>query len=129
MGWKEKMQAAKPSSALFHSLTQEEKAVNAVMADISYHIMDERRRRGMSQKEFAKLLGVSQGMVSRWESCDYNFSLEKAVSLFSRLGLTVELQIRSDEANETQFKQPPQYNAYVVNFPMGVSMDYLGQAV
>ncbi|MCH5279935.1 MAG: helix-turn-helix transcriptional regulator [Lachnospiraceae bacterium] len=29
---------------------------------------------GMTQLEFAKHMGVSQGMVSKWESREYNFT-------------------------------------------------------
>ena len=89
MTLKEKLAAAKPSTELFDCLSKEEKKVNDIMAEISYAIMDERRKRGMSQKEFATLLGVSQGMLSRWEGCDYNFSIQKVVSIFTKLDVDI----------------------------------------
>lgn len=113
MGLKDKLAAAKPGTNLFNCLSQDEKAIGDIMADISYHIMDARRSRGLSQKEFAEILGVSQGMVSRWESCDYNFTLEKAVSIFSKLGLKIEITVSS---NETRFKPPLVPNPPLLRF-------------
>lgn len=82
---KEKLAAAKPSTELFDCLSKEEKKINDIMAEISYTIMEERRKRGMSQKEFAKFLGVSQGMLSRWEGCDYNFSPQEIHFILSTI--------------------------------------------
>lgn len=59
MSLKDKIESATNSNELFSCLTDEEIAVGNIMADISYAIMAERKKRGLSQKEFAKLLKVS----------------------------------------------------------------------
>ena len=35
----------------------------------------------MNQSEFAKYMGVSQSMISKWESGEYNFSCESIAQL------------------------------------------------
>ena len=101
MGLKDKIAAAKTDSDLFDCMSNEDKAINSVMAEISYLIMDERRKMGLSQKEFAEFLGVSQGIVSRWESCDYNFTIQKAVSIFTKLGLEIEISVKDPSSKPT----------------------------
>ena len=46
------------------------------LGKISAIIAKERIDRGLNQKDFAKLLNVSQSMVSKWESENYNFTIE-----------------------------------------------------
>ena len=99
MGLKDTIAAAKTDSDLFDCMSNEDKAINSVMAEISYLIMDERRKRGLSQKEFAEFLGVSQGIVSRWESC--NFTIQKAVSIFTKLGLEIEISVKDPSSKPT----------------------------
>ena len=81
----DKLAAAKPSTELFDCLTKEEKKINDIMAEISYAIMDERRKRGVSQKEFATLLGVSQGTLSMWEGCAHDFSPQEIHFILSTI--------------------------------------------
>ena len=45
-------------------------------AKIATTITKNRIQRQMNQKEFAKFMGVSQSMVSKWESEEYNFTIE-----------------------------------------------------
>ena len=111
MSLKDKIESATNSNELFSCLTDEEIAVGNIMADISYAIMAERKKRGLSQKEFAKLLKVSQSLVSKWESCACNFTIESAVSIFSKLGLNVELKINDTSINARTFP----FNLNVLN--------------
>lgn len=46
------------------------------LAKISAKIEMCRLDMGMTQKEFAAYMGVSQGMVSKWESREYNFTVK-----------------------------------------------------
>lgn len=48
-------------------------------------------RRGQSQRDLAKLLGVSESQVSRLIRGDYNPSLRNVERTFKALGCTVEL--------------------------------------
>ena len=47
----------------------------------------------MTQKEFADYMGVTQGMVSKWESREYNFTIKSLNEICHKLGMTVEVNV------------------------------------
>ena len=59
-----------------------------VTSDISFRITKERVNRRMTQKEFAEYMGVTQAMVSKWESGDYNFTIGSIAKIFEKLKLS-----------------------------------------
>ncbi len=67
-----------------------------VISDISSRIAIERCNKGLTQKQFAKSMGVTQGMVSKWESGEYNFTIEAIANIFDKLNLDFEFNIVSD---------------------------------
>lgn len=84
-------------TAIGTSLTYSDILASEVLAKISTAIIKARIERGMTQKEFASLLGVSQSMVSKWESENYNFSIEALANICEKLDwdLTVDMRPRS----------------------------------
>lgn len=68
-----------------------------VNAEISSAITDERIKLGMTQKEFSDFMGVSQGMVSKWESGDYNFTISSISKIFDKLNMDFGFSIKKDE--------------------------------
>lgn len=56
------------------------------MADISLAISDYRRENNLSQIEMAEKLDVSQPMVSKIESGEYNFSIEQLCKICDKIG-------------------------------------------
>jgi len=56
------------------------------MADISLAISDYRRENNLSQIEMANKLDVSQPMVSKIESGEYNFSIEFLCRICDKIG-------------------------------------------
>lgn len=48
----------------------------------------------MTQKEFAEYMDVSQGMVSKWESREYNFTIKSLNEICEKLQLCVSLDIQ-----------------------------------
>ena len=87
-------QNAKSSSWLVNSLTKEQVKKLELIHEISMAIVRERKKLGMNQTEFAKFLGVTQGMVSKWESGEYNFTLENISNIFVKLNLDVNINVR-----------------------------------
>ena len=41
----------------------------------------------MNQKQFASFMGVSQAMISKWESGEYNFTINTLNEICDKLGL------------------------------------------
>ena len=62
-----------------------------ILYNISIKIFDNRLSRGMNQVEFAKLLGVSQSMVSKLESGEYNPTVEQLYKISCKLNLKFDI--------------------------------------
>lgn len=65
---------------------------------IAIAVCEYRYRNGMTQAALAKKLGVTQAMVSKYESGEYNISLKAAYFLFDKLGMTFNCTI-DDNSN------------------------------
>jgi transcriptional regulator with XRE-family HTH domain len=85
---------------LTSGLSEEELLAKKTLAIIAADIQLKRIEMGLDQKEFAKLLGVSQGMISRWESGTYNFTITTLVNICEKLGLSFKPEITSKEVEE-----------------------------
>ena len=92
------------------------------IAKISMFIYKCRRDLNMTQKDFAKMMGVSQGMVSKWESSEYNFTIENIAQIAEKLKVTFEIEfapeseyLRSRPKNEyTSYKRAPRKELSVI---------------
>lgn len=84
---------------MFPSLTDAQLYASEMKYDISKAIYLKRKEKNMSQKEFAKFMDVSQGMVSKWESFNYNFTIDSISEIFSKLDLKLKVSIESDINN------------------------------
>jgi transcriptional regulator with XRE-family HTH domain len=54
--------------------------------EISTKIYDYRMENGLSQKKLAEILGVTQAMVSKLESGEYNYTIEQLWKITKKLG-------------------------------------------
>ena len=85
---------------------------STAIATISAIIINRRQNMGMTQSEFAKFMGVSQGMISKWESSEHNFTIETVAQIAEKLNLSFEIEFKAENnylANRTK-------NVYA-NFP------------
>ena len=84
-------------NSLSESLSYGDVLAGEQLAKISSAIVKARIEKDMTQTEFAEYMGVSQGMVSKWESEDYNFTIEALASICEKLDwdMNVELKPRS----------------------------------
>ena len=79
-------------------------------------IREARKRAGLSQKDVAKELGVSQGWVSKLESAHYDHQIESVVSLLDAVGAELVMAIKVE--NEMIPVQPEkQTDDILVNVP------------
>lgn len=78
-----------------------------LQAKIAIAITKKRLEYGMTQKEFAKKLNVSQGMISKWESEDYNFTIESLAQIAEKLELNLEISLtpESDQYRKIQRRE------------------------
>lgn len=75
---------------LFSNITSQDVLEAELLAKIAVMISQERINREMTQKEFADFLGVSQTMISKWESSDYNFSIKLLAKVFDKLNKPID---------------------------------------
>lgn len=74
---------------LTSNLTDEQLLLSHLQSDIAATIAEKRTASGLSQKELADALSVSQGLVSRWESGDCNFTLQTLVRIAQKLSIKI----------------------------------------
>jgi DNA-binding transcriptional regulator YiaG len=84
---KDKMKNAKVCTWFNDHLTYEERETAKKIAHIAVAIQLQRKAMGYTQKSFAKKLGVSQTMVSRWETGEENFTIATLIKITSALGI------------------------------------------
>ncbi|MEA5047445.1 MAG: helix-turn-helix transcriptional regulator [Eubacteriales bacterium] len=83
-----------------------------VKADIASQILLNRVARNMSQKAFAQFMGVSQAMISKWESGDCNLSLSTICEICDKLDLVFEAKFI--KANEYPIQNNPTGNFEII---------------
>lgn len=98
MGIREKMASAKKSNWITQGIPEAEVKSIVQLAKISAQIERCRLDMEMTQKEFAQYLGVSQGMVSRWENRDYNFTVKSLNDICQKLNLSLTIDMLPIEA-------------------------------
>lgn len=95
------------------------------MSEIALTIFHIRQELHMSQTQFAEYLGVTQGMVSRWENGDYNFTVGTLSDICHKLGVSLNISIRTTDANPYSCK----YQKPVVILPTSKDAEkFLGVA-
>lgn len=87
MSLSDKIKNAKRGSSLFDAIPPGRMHALKVRGRIASAIAQARRDRNMNQSEFAQFCGVTQPMVSRWESGECNLTLDSWAELSYRLSL------------------------------------------
>jgi len=82
---------------LAQSMSKEELIASRCMLQISSVLTDYRVRNGLDQKEFAEKLNVSQPMVSKYESGDYNFTINTLAKIAEQLDLDLDINLKQNE--------------------------------
>jgi predicted transcriptional regulator len=89
--------AKNPKSDVFDTMFQSLSKGDILGADLRHQasaaICAKRQELKMSQAEFAAFMGVSQSMVSKWESFSYNFSLDNIGEIFVKLDIPIAFSV------------------------------------
>ena len=93
-----KNQKIETTNWLTKGISQEQLKTEKALAVIAAKIYTKRTQLGMDQKAFAKHMGVTQGLISRWESGTYNFSISTLISICEKLELTFDPHIFEKDA-------------------------------
>lgn len=72
----------------------EEKIMEQNLADLGERLHELRRQRGISQEELAGVIGVSRQAVSKWEGCQAQPELDKAVALAEYFEVSLDWLLR-----------------------------------
>lgn len=64
------------------------------MSELSSSIARKRLGLGLTQKQFAEHIQVSQTMVSKWEGGDYNFSIKSLAELADKLDMDLHVSLK-----------------------------------
>ena len=86
---------------LSDSFCAEDMMLAGLESSICSEIISQRIKRNMTQKEFAEFMGVSQGLVSKWEKGECNFTLSSLVRIASKLGLRMQSPLTPSEPHYT----------------------------
>jgi DNA-binding transcriptional regulator YiaG len=87
MAIRDKILKAKETRWLSDALTEDERKAAEFIAQIAVSIQKQRCAQGLTQKELADRLGVSQAMISQWENGEENFTAATLVRISTALGL------------------------------------------
>jgi len=83
---------------LFEGISKEELELDKLLSDISIAIIKERYALNMNQKDFARHLGISQPMVSKLESLEYNPSVKTLFQICKKLNLKLDISATKVES-------------------------------
>lgn len=78
---------------LFDCLSETEKKQGKLRGMVSAAIENKRHELGLTQKQFADLLEITQGMVSKLENSENNITVDKLVELFEKLDIKYKIEI------------------------------------
>ncbi|MDR1020863.1 MAG: helix-turn-helix domain-containing protein [Synergistaceae bacterium] len=87
MNIREKMTGAAESNWLNVSLSADERRTAEFIALIAASIQNRRHAKGYSQKDLARMMGVSQAMISRWENGEENFTIATLAKISAALDM------------------------------------------
>ena len=80
--------------SLFSELSEDQINTSKMKAQVAVAIFKRRLELNMTQKEFAEYMNVSQGMVSKWESREYNFTIRSLNEICEKLHLSLNLDMQ-----------------------------------
>lgn len=93
MGFSEKLAGVKQTNWITEGFPDAEVKTIVELAKISARIERCRLDMGMTQQQFAEYMGVTQGMVSKWESREYNFTIRTLNEICRKINLELSVNL------------------------------------
>ncbi|MCC8074640.1 MAG: helix-turn-helix domain-containing protein [Clostridiales bacterium] len=120
------MSKALPISALLEALAEPLSTADIIATtqktSVSGQIVRWRTERRMSQTGLARLCGVKQSAVSKWENGDYNFTIEKMAQIAAALDMNLSVSLTPNAASEPAGELISEAADNIVRFPANVGM-------
>lgn len=95
---------------LTKGISDQELMTANICSSVAAEIMKKRLAMNMNQHDFASFLGVRQSTISKWESGQLNFTLEKLSEIACKLGIKVSLsfcdpsvEMKSEPVKENKY--------------------------
>lgn len=105
----------------YYKLSGEESRENEKLYDIYYKISTAifkyRVKNNLSQKMLAGKLGVTQAMISKLESGDYNYTIEQLWKVSSKLGLQFDVVFEEAEEEISITRSGTENTDNVIEYP------------
>lgn len=98
MGLSAKLTGARKTNWITEDFSEAEVKTVVELAKISATIERRRLEMGMTQKQFADYMGVTQSMVSKWESREYNFTIKSLNDICQKLNLELSVGLEKKGA-------------------------------
>lgn len=95
---------------IFSDIPENEQSEVKLKGKIAVAIINKRYELNMNQEAFAEMMGVSQAMVSKWESGDYNFTCDTLEQIIDKIGLSLILEDKSPNAPQSVQHNPAEDN-------------------
>lgn len=84
--------------------------LDSILVDLACEIINYRVENNLTQKDLAEKLEISQAMVSKIESGDYNPSVEFLFNISKGLGLSLVVELRKSGYYELEYDCGDIYN-------------------
>ena len=88
-----KLASEKKTTWVSEGFSEAEVKTMVELAKISAQIERCRIEMGLTQQEFAEYMGVTQGMVSKWESREYNFTIKTLNEICQKIDLKLYVSL------------------------------------
>ncbi|MGB4438546.1 MAG: helix-turn-helix transcriptional regulator [Sedimentibacter sp.] len=89
-----------------------EMELDGILIDLACEIINYRVENNLTQKDLADKLKISQAMVSKVESGDYNPSVEFLFNISKKLGLDLVVELRKSGDYEIEYDCDDKNNIY-----------------
>lgn len=82
-------------AALTENVPAEELLAADISSSLSNAIVRHRVSLGLTQRELAEKIGMSQSTISKWENGDMNFTIDTLADIAVKLGMSLTVELKS----------------------------------